>query len=338
MKKYNTLNGLRTIACIGIVLMHILTNLKYTLNNNIITSIVLESNHFVFLFMIISAFSMCCGYYDKIKNNAITIEKFYKRRIEKIIPLFFFLIIIDILKERNVSSLIEGFANVTLMFGFLNKKIEVLGVAWFLGIIFIFYFLFPFFIFLISNKKRAWFVAITAILMNFSSIYYFNVGKTNFFYSFIYFVIGGLLFIYKDYINSFFRQKKFLNTTLILISLITYIALPTKGIIITIKLILLYTSIMIYAISSQSKILDNTITKFIGNISLEIYLSHMFIFRIAESLGILNLFKNNYISYIINCIIVLIGTIIFSKSFQVLWDKFIKYTFVQYTNKNRKGE
>jgi peptidoglycan/LPS O-acetylase OafA/YrhL len=34
---------------------------------------------FVLLFMIISAFSMCCGYYDRIKNNLISPKAFYGR-------------------------------------------------------------------------------------------------------------------------------------------------------------------------------------------------------------------------------------------------------------------
>lgn len=35
MKRYNSINGLRTIACIAIVLMHIKSNINYELSVNI---------------------------------------------------------------------------------------------------------------------------------------------------------------------------------------------------------------------------------------------------------------------------------------------------------------
>lgn len=44
-----------------------------------------------------------------------------------------------------------------------NMRIEVIGVSWTLAVIFVFYMLFPFFCFLIGNKKRAWGVAVTFI-------------------------------------------------------------------------------------------------------------------------------------------------------------------------------
>ena len=68
MKRYDSLNGLRTFACIGIILMHVKSNMNYQFGNYL--DIIINSfTQFVFLFMVISAFSMCCGYYEKIKNN-----------------------------------------------------------------------------------------------------------------------------------------------------------------------------------------------------------------------------------------------------------------------------
>lgn len=36
-----------------------------------------------YLIMIISAFSMCCGYYERIKSGAITPAKFYAKRYHR---------------------------------------------------------------------------------------------------------------------------------------------------------------------------------------------------------------------------------------------------------------
>ena len=69
----------------------------------------------------------------------------------------------------------------------------------------------------------------------------------------------------------------------------------------------------------KNKILDNKFTKFISDISMEIYLSHMVIFRLIEKLHITKLFANNYAAYIATSVIVLIGVIIFAKTFNKIF-------------------
>ena len=198
MKKYNSINGLRTIAAIGIVMMHVLANVDYKLNNIIIENVINSFTQFVYLFMIISAFSMCCGYYEKIKNNQITMNDFYKKRFIKILPFFTFLVIINTIFEGSLTSVYEGFIDLTLMFGFLPvNSLNAIGVAWFLGVVFLFYMIFPFFVFLLDNKKRAWFVFEVSFILNILCKNYFfteNFGlinysaRNNFLYDFVYFV------------------------------------------------------------------------------------------------------------------------------------------------------
>ena len=45
---------------------------------------------------------------------------------------------------------------------------------------------------------------------------------------------------------------------------------------------------------------------------MEIYLSHMVIFRVVEKLGLNQIIGNGWIQYIITVVIVLFGTILFS--------------------------
>ena len=96
MERFDSLNGYRAIAAIGIVMMHVLANANYKINDSI-ECIINSFTQFVYLFMIISSFSMCCGYYEKIKNNKITVNEFYKKRFSKILPFFACLVIINIL-------------------------------------------------------------------------------------------------------------------------------------------------------------------------------------------------------------------------------------------------
>ena len=58
--------------------MHVMANMSVRPTINIITNKVISwFSSFTLLFMIISAFSMCCGYYRRVKSGAITPVEFY---------------------------------------------------------------------------------------------------------------------------------------------------------------------------------------------------------------------------------------------------------------------
>ena len=69
--------------------MHVQANLMIKPSDNILTSNVIPwFTNFTLLFMIISAFSMCCGYYERVKSGAITPAKFYSKRYHRTWPLY----------------------------------------------------------------------------------------------------------------------------------------------------------------------------------------------------------------------------------------------------------
>ena len=70
---------------------------------------------------------------------------------------------------------------------------------------------------------------------------------------------------------------------------------------------------LIYAIGCKKNgILINPVTKFLGGICFEIYLSHMIIYRVVEKIHLVTLFGNGLLSYIFISILVICGTIVFS--------------------------
>ena len=147
MKKYyGSADGLRTIACIGIVMMHVAENSAYSIQGYLYDTVIPSFTDFVFLFMMLSAFGMCCGYYNKMLSGKISLSKFYGRRFDKIFPFFAVLVLLDVVMSPSIGSFCEGFADLTLMFGFLPdpRSITVIGVGWFLGLIFVFYICFRF--------------------------------------------------------------------------------------------------------------------------------------------------------------------------------------------------
>ena len=93
--RYENLDGLKVIAAFGIVAMHVSANMGHPLTSIFTTNIIGTMTHFVKLFLILSGFGMCCGYYVKFKEGKADIEKFYKRRFSKNMPFFVLLVFIE---------------------------------------------------------------------------------------------------------------------------------------------------------------------------------------------------------------------------------------------------
>ena len=197
MKKYEALNGLRAFAAIGIVLMHVRANIDIDVTGNFLYERIIPlMSDFVFLFMMVSAFSLCCGYYERFKNGTISLNEFYRKRYNRILPFFAILVIISVIIPHSpnkaavtkattafvgdsglspfIEKCIEGLTELTLGYGLLpNPTMSIMGVGWFLGIIFLFYMMFPFFVFMIDNKKRAWQSLVIVNILCFFCITYF---------------------------------------------------------------------------------------------------------------------------------------------------------------------
>lgn len=57
---------------------------------------------------------------------------------------------------------------------------------------------------------------------------------------------------------------------------------------------------------------DSKIISFISGISMEIYLSHMVVFRIVEEMGLNIMFGNGWFQYFTTVVLVLVGAVCFS--------------------------
>lgn len=265
----------------------------------------------VFLFMMVSGFGMCCGYYQKIVDQKISVEDFYKRRYIKIWPYFALLCVLDFVIQPSKESVFEVFANLTLCQGLLpNAKISVIGVSWTLAVIFVFYMLFPFFCFLIGNKKRAWGVAVVALIFNWLCSSYFSAGRGNIVYDAIYFIAGGLVFLYRKELVEFSSKHKVIAGAILLIATVSYFAVGGY----TLMMLFFCVAALIYTLGCRTGggVLVNPVAKFLGGISFEIYLCHMVIYRVLEKLHLVHLFENGLLAYIFTAIAVICGSVVFS--------------------------
>ena len=296
-ERYDALDGLRTYAILGIVLMHVRANGAYNIGGYLYQKIIPAFTDFVFLFMMISAFGMCCGYYEKIIGQKISVEEFYSKRYSKIWPFFALLCVLDFIISPSLKALYEVFANLTLCFSLLpNAKISVIGVGWAVMSLLIAYGL--------NIVCSVYFFDINHMLKGFSS-------RANIVYCAIYFLAGGLIYLYRKEIATWVKKYKLLAVAVCCISVVLYFATDSYSI--TAVNVLVCASLLCYSLGVDKKgILINPFTKFISGISFEIYLCHMLIFRVLEKLGMIHLVKNDVVSYIITSVGTIAGAIVFS--------------------------
>ena len=218
-KHYYGIDWLRVIACLGIVMMHMQANNAYELSGFLADKMIPSFTNYVFLFMVISAFGMCSGYYEKIKAGKIKWVDFYKKRYLKVLPFFAVVVIVDIIFNHNMTALVEAIPNLTLTRGFFPNEIGQIGVAWFLGLIFVFYAIFPLFCSLINSKKSAWIFFAISILLNFVVENYYEIDRKNIIYCLPFFIVGGLIYLYKDWLQ---KIKWYYFVPITLLSIVIY--------------------------------------------------------------------------------------------------------------------
>ncbi len=340
-RRYDNLDGLRTVAAIGVLLMHVLFNGAYvaeSASDNFFVRVFVQSllgrgGEFIHLFLIISGFALCCGYYERFKNNQLSLDTFYKRRYFKVFPFFALLVLCDIFATAifggfSVATIYEAFANLTLAFGlFPAPNMTVVGVAWTLGAIFGFYILFPFFVFLLWTKRRAWITFFISLGVYFvCTVYFVNDGipvAANTVRWFCCFVAGGLIYLYREPLEGFLENKVWLGMIFIVVGILFALMMPklntgtaADAIVNVLRFLFGFSLALIGSLTKTTKILSNRVTKFVSGISLEIYLSHMLIFRVLEKIGLLHLFPWAWFSYLFAIVLVLAGAIGLALAYQ----------------------
>lgn len=333
-ERYNSLDVLRTLACIGIVLMHIRSNIAVKPTGSFLTeNIIAFTGNFVLLFMMTSVFSMCCGYYQRFREGTITPHQFYSKRYVRVWPFFALLVLIDIimtflgersLTENMIQELADGFADLTLVFGLLpNADIKVIGVGWFLGLIFVFYMLFPFFVYLLDTKRRAWMILLISIVLFFLSDKYLGgINSKNIIFCAPYFISGGIVYLYRRSIVKVMQNRLAYYGYIAIVSLYTILFFSFVDLRFPlVSNLLLYILWLILAIGTDNhNSFFQKVVSFFSGISMEIYLCHMVIFRAIEKLHLENKISNNDLNYWLTCLLVLSGAVCFAS----VWKRYEK--------------
>lgn len=311
-ERYEALDGLRGYSAIGIVLMHVLGNGAYEIGGFVFESLIMSMADLVFLFMVISGFSLCCGYYEKMVSGKLSLGRFYGKRFARVWPFFALLCVLDFAISPSANALYETLANLTLCFGLIpNHHISVIGVGWFLGLVFVFYFLFPFMCYLLSERKRAWLSFAVALVLNILCTVRFDVGRETIVYSGVYFMAGGMIYLYRQPLRKFADRFGWCILLGIAAVLAAYYFWNKN----TAVMLLCTVPVVIYALKTPRRpfsFLRNPVAKKLGELSMEIYLSHMVIFRVLEKVGLARLFPSSGLSFAVAFVVTLTGTVIFA--------------------------
>ncbi len=328
-ERYDNLDGLRAISCLLIIVYHVKKYGDYRLSG-VPADIIDLFTQFVPLFLLISGFGIFCGYYERMKNREISLSAFYKKRYAKILPFFAFVLLIYCVLEHSVSGTIESLTQATLTYGLLpNITMELCGVAWTIGIIFLFYMLFPFFVFLCDTKKTALIsFGISIVLSIFCYSYFFKqygdgafMSRNNFLYLSPYFMGGAVTYLFRDSIKRVISSHRIIALILCLMLTVGYYFIPGKilGISTTVlKNLVLFLPWLWYSISVKSYVLSNPVASFLSRISLELYLSQMLIFHLVEKFPGLHFAGDGWLGFIVASILIIIGDVIFVEAFMLI--------------------
>ena len=342
-ERYVSLDGLRAYAAIGIMLMHVQATIDIRPTGGFLYNTFIPSlTNFVYLFLMISAFAVCCGYYEKFKTGTIKPNDFYKKRYSRILPFFAILVLIDTFvphapnkfeaaliaagelsgSSTILQSIYDGFAELTLAFNLLPNPQPPIGVAWFLGVIFLFYMIFPFFVFMMDNKRRAWISLLLCFVFCFMAVDYFltdrfinwEMTRHCIVYDGPFLALGGVIYLYKDNISTFVRKYRWpvLAFCIALTCVYWFVPATHKGFPFVILMTMITGAWLCYAIGTSGVILNNKVVKYLSGISMEIYLCHMMCFRAVQYLHLDGFINNIYLVYWITSILTLAVAIIFS--------------------------
>lgn len=142
--------------------------------------------------------------------------------------------------------------------------------------------------------------------------------RENILYSAIFFMAGGLIYLYRDELERL-KNNRIVAVIILAITASAYYFLSQNDLVMAVFSV----AIIIFAITTDGKLGENKLIKKLSSISFEVYLSHMMIYRVLEKLKINHMFGLNAISYGVAAALTLTGAIAFSYIAKVVLEKFI---------------
>ena len=143
MNRINSLDGIRAVSIIMVILGHATSTIPVYLTNNIFFRIISQSHLGVMIFFVISGYLITkILIKEKIQNERIDFKKFYFRRFLRIFPIFYLYLFVLILLKNTIypdifNSYVTIFFSAIYLWNYkdlflLNQQYDVNG-SWFMG-------------------------------------------------------------------------------------------------------------------------------------------------------------------------------------------------------------
>ncbi len=244
----------------------------------------------VTLFFILSCFSLFHSTRSKMKYPN-WLAGYVLRRFYRIFPLFFLMVLFYLLSHYilfgKVYSLAEILLNLSVLYQFYpGYQSSIVMAGWTVGVEVTFYCLFPM-LFCVSRSFKFWMTAFVVTLIISIIISDINLNKSYIYMSFprqlFVFILGGVIYILARKRSAIGKQ---LSLALLFV-LLTAWWLATKGYFLsyplfdffTLKVLVMGTLVYYF---HDSDVLFNRFTKFLGEASYIIYLSHPAVIQILR--------------------------------------------------------
>lgn len=324
---YPYLSALRGFAIILVVLVH-----SAQVGDNNLYGIFGHGARGVQLFFLLSSLSLFLSYEQRIKFENKPTVNFFIRRMSKILPLYYFIMILYLIYYFLIKRLPEySFTQILSNFSFLNS----LNSQWFTASIVkggwatvnevYFYLLFPllwkyiknfssaigiFILTLFASRLTYVYLLNKGLLENPINLYSFQLSLIN---QLPVFILGIILFfLLKAKIVS---SKKNITKATAFLLVIFFITLSGLFILKDISDIILWSlsfcSLIIGLNLYPFKLFVNRLTVFLGKVSFGIYLTHFIVLDTMNKLHLVNFSDNGLISFICRfSIIIIISSII----------------------------
>jgi peptidoglycan/LPS O-acetylase OafA/YrhL len=292
--KLNAIESLRGVAALMVILYHMAELLKLPIP----THLEVIRSHFglgVPLFFALSGFVLAFGYADRL-NTLAAIKDFYSRRLFRIAPLFYSMLLLWLVVNYFVfhqgPKAKDVYLNVFFLFGLVPGKHEsIVWAGWSVGIEMLFYALFPLIIAIVKSWRSAGILLIVSMLVsatvesalagrNFGSFAYMNLVR-----HLPYFAAG--LLAYRVWAAGNFKKSKALAMALMTIALTATVAVIASGVSL---LELLYSlslawlgpnlwapifGMLLLAVSTgRFRLLETGLLRELGKVSFSLYLVH----------------------------------------------------------------
>lgn len=297
MQRFEYIDSLRGIAILLVILCH--SNPYFAEIYNVVLppffdTFVQNGDKGVTLFFLMSAFTLCLSLNTKQTTEQNPIRNYFIRRIFRIVPLYYFVIILILLLNINSPSISSVTANFLFIHGvspyWINSTVPG---GWSVGIEMLFYLIFPILFYKIKsvssiiNLTLFSLVVSKAVLSFMTKLHFINDGilLKNFVYeNFIsqlpVFLIGICLFQIRQNKGAVDKDPGMYKSYLFIATLIL-IHLLGGNVFKSHYLFAIAFAIAAYSLSKwQPSLIINTLTIWVGKLSYSIYLLHLVVAKL----------------------------------------------------------